>query len=150
MRRAIGKKKKYIIEKLKGEFIERCGTFRGYKEETATQIYERMIEPAASYSFNKSHAVCYAFVSYQTAYLKAHYPIEFYAALIRSEEEDTEKQSVYIEEIQQHGFSILAPDVNKSYCHVAALDNDIVLGFSSIKGVGTEVGEYIQKEREKS
>ena len=82
--------------------------------------------------------------------MKAHYPIEFYAALIRSEEEDTEKQSVYIEEIQQHGFSILAPDINRSYCHVAAIDNDIVLGFSSIKGVGTEVGEFIQKEREKS
>lgn len=150
LRRAIGKKKKYIIEKLKGEFIERCWTFRGYKEETATQIYEKMIEPAASYSFNKSHAVCYAFVSYQTAYLKAHYPIEFYAALIRSEEENTDKQSVYIEEIQQHGMNVFAPDVNESFNHVAAIDDYIRLGFSSIKGVGQEVWEMIQQERIKN
>lgn len=150
LRRAIGKKKKYIIEKLKGEFIERCGTFRGYKEETATQIYEKMIEPAASYSFNKSHAVCYAFVSYQTGYLKAHYPIEYYAALIRSEEENTDKQSIYIEEIQQRWIKVLAPDINISFNHVAAIDQDIRLWFCSIKWVGSEVGEVIQQEREKN
>ena len=68
-----------------------------------------MIEPAASYSFNKSHSVCYAMIAYQTAYLKVHYPIEFSAALIRSVEEDTDTQSFYFSEIQQKGIDILQP-----------------------------------------
>jgi DNA polymerase-3 subunit alpha len=81
-----------------------------------------MIEPAASYSFNKSHSVCYAWIAYQTAYLKAHFPVEFFAALIRSVEEDTDEQSKYIYETQNHGIQVLAPDINESYNHVAAID----------------------------
>ena len=92
-----------------------------------------MIEPAASYSFNKSHAVCYALIAYQTAYLKAHYPVEFYAALVRSVEEDTDSQSFYISEIQQHGIEVLPPDVNISFNHVAAIDDAVRMGFVSIK-----------------
>ncbi|MDR0650115.1 MAG: DNA polymerase III subunit alpha [Candidatus Peribacteria bacterium] len=125
LRRGVGKKKKEIIEQLKKEFIEKGASFRDYKPETTKEIYERMIEPAASYSFNKSHAVCYALIAYQTAYLKAHYPIEFYAALIRSVEEDTDTQSFYISEIQQHGIEIFPPEVNISFNHVAAIDDSI-------------------------
>jgi DNA polymerase-3 subunit alpha len=150
LRRGVGKKKKEIIEQLKKEFIEKGAEFRGYKPETTKQIYEKMIEPAASYSFNKSHAVCYAFIAYQTAYLKAHYPLEFYAALIRSVEEDTDTQSFYISEIQYHGIAVLAPDVNVSFNHVAAIDEAIRIGFMSIKGVGFDTGEFIQQERKKS
>jgi DNA polymerase-3 subunit alpha len=84
-----------------------------------------MIEPAASYSFNKSHSVCYAMIAYQTAYLKVHYPIEFSAALIRSVEEDTDTQSFYFSEIQQKGIDILQPDVNISFNHVAAIDQSV-------------------------
>jgi len=102
LRRGVGKKKKDVIEKLKKEFIKRAKEFRQYKKETAQFIYERMIEPAAFYSFNKSHSVCYAMIAYQTAYLKANYPVEFYAALIRSVEEDTDELSNYIYETQQH------------------------------------------------
>ncbi|MDR2541444.1 MAG: hypothetical protein LBD11_06940 [Candidatus Peribacteria bacterium] len=109
-----------------------------------------MIEPAAQYSFNKSHAVCYAVIAYQTAYLKAYYPLEFYAALIRSVEEDTDTQSFYISEIQQHGIAVLAPDVNESFNHVAAIDDFVRIGFMSIKGVGFETGEFIQQERQKN
>lgn len=86
-----------------------------------------MIEPAASYSFNKSHSVCYAMVAYQTAHLKAHFPVEFSAALIRSVEEDTDTQSFYISEIQNKGITVLPPDVNESFNHVAALGNTIRL-----------------------
>jgi DNA polymerase-3 subunit alpha len=86
-----------------------------------------MIEPAASYSFNKSHSVCYAFVAYQTDYLKAHFPVEFSAALIRSVEEDIDTQSFYISEIQNKGIKVLSPDVNESYNHVAAIGEDIRL-----------------------
>jgi DNA polymerase-3 subunit alpha len=86
-----------------------------------------MIEPAASYSFNKSHSVCYSLIAYQTGYLKAHYPIEFYAALIRSVEEDTDEMSNYIYEAQLQGIYVLPPDVNQSFNHVAAINNQIRL-----------------------
>ncbi|HCB51588.1 TPA: hypothetical protein DEP21_03365 [Patescibacteria group bacterium] len=86
-----------------------------------------MIEPAASYSFNKSHSVCYAMIAYQTAYLKAHHPVEFYAALIRSVEEDTDELSHYIYETQSHGINILQLDINESFNHVAAIGEEIRL-----------------------
>jgi DNA polymerase-3 subunit alpha len=86
-----------------------------------------MIEPAASYSFNKSHAACYAHIAYQTAYLKAHYPIEFYASLMRSVQDDTEKLATAIQESREHGIPVAAPAVNTAYTHIAAIDNTIVL-----------------------
>lgn len=150
LRRWIGKKKKEVIEQLKAEFIQRWASFRQYKPETTKYIYEKMIEPAANYSFNKSHAACYALIAYQTAYLKTHYPVEFSAALIRSVEDDVDTQSGYISEIQKYGIQIFAPDINKSFNHVAAIDDHIRMGFVSIKWVGNDVWETIQKEREKS
>ncbi|HCY20814.1 TPA: hypothetical protein DIC40_03000 [Patescibacteria group bacterium] len=86
-----------------------------------------MIEPAASYSFNKSHSVCYAMIAYQTAYLKAHFPVEFYAALIRSVEEDTDELSNYINETQSHGITVRSPNINTSFNHVAAIKNEVRL-----------------------
>ncbi len=150
LRRWVGKKKKEVIEKLKQEFITRGASFKDYKPETTTYIYEKMIEPAASYSFNKSHSVCYAMVAYQTAYLKAHFPVEFSAALIRSVEEDTDTQSFYISEIQNKGIPVLPPEINASFNHVAAIDEHIRLWFFSVKGMGEEVGEAIQQERQKN
>ncbi|HKL43984.1 MAG TPA: DNA polymerase III subunit alpha, partial [Candidatus Absconditabacterales bacterium] len=150
LRRGVGKKKKEIIEKLKIEFTERGQTHKGYKPETTKFIYEKMIEPAASYSFNKSHSVCYAWIAYQTAYLKAYFPVEFYAALIRSVEEDTEDQAKYVYETQSHGIEVLQPDINESFNHVAAIEGKIRLGFLGIKGIGFDIGEYIQQERQKN
>ena len=150
LRRGVGKKKKYVIEQLKKEFIERGASFHGYKPETTTQIYEKMIEPAASYSFNKSHSVCYAMIAYQTAYLKVHYPVEFSAALIRSVEEDIDTQSFYISEIQQKWIDVLNPDVNESFNHVAAIDNTVRIWFMSIKWVWFDTWETIQEERLKN
>jgi len=150
LRRWIWKKKREVIEKLKIEFTERGQDFRWYKPETTKYIYEKMIEPAASYSFNKSHAVCYARVAYQTAYLKAHFPVEFYAALIRSVEEDTDEQSKYIYETQNHGIVVLPPDINESYNHVAAIDWNIRIWFLWIKWIWFDVWEFIQQERQKS
>ena len=148
LRRWVGKKKKEVIEQLKKEFVKRCAEYKQYKQETAIYIYEKMIEPAASYSFNKSHSVCYAMIAYQTAYLKAHYPVEFYAALMRSVEEDTDGLSSYIYETQSHGIAVLSPDINESFNHVAAIENEIRLWFFSVKGLGLEIGESIQKERQ--
>ncbi len=148
LRRWVGKKKKEIIDQLKKEFTKRCKEYRGYQKETAIYIYEKMIEPAAAYSFNKSHSVCYAMIAYQTAYLKAYYPVEFYASLIRSVEEHTDELSIYVYEAQNEWIAVLAPDINESFNHVAAIGEDIRLGFFAIKGLGLEIGEYIQKERE--
>ncbi|MFZ2150516.1 MAG: DNA polymerase III subunit alpha [Candidatus Absconditicoccaceae bacterium] len=150
LRRGVGKKKKDVIEKIKKEFIKRCKDYKEYKKETSQFIYEKMIEPAAFYSFNKSHSVCYAMIAYQTAYLKAHYPVEFYAALIRSVEQDTDELSNYIYETQQHGINVLAPNINYSFNHVAAISNEIRLGFFCIKGLGFEIGESFQEERKKN
>ena len=149
LRRGVWKKKKYVIEQLKKEFIQRWASYHNYKPETTTQIYERMIEPAASYSFNKSHSVCYAMIAYQTAYLKVHYPIEFSAALIRSVEEDTDTQSFYFSEIQQKWIDILQPDVNVSFNHVAAIDESVRIWFISIKWVWFDTWEEIQEERKR-
>jgi len=148
LRRWVGKKKKEVIEQIKKEFVKRCSEYREYKQETSKYIYEKMIEPAASYSFNKSHSVCYAMIAYQTAYLKAHFPIEFYAALIRSVEEDTDELSNYINEVQSHGIQILSPNINTSFNHVAAIKNEVRLWFFSIKWLWFDIGEWIQKERQ--
>lgn len=150
LRRWIGKKKKEIIEKLKKEFTQKCKEFREYKKETAVYIYEKMIEPAASYSFNKSHSVCYAMIAYQTAYLKAYYPVEFYASLIRSVEEDTDELSNYIYEAQNQGIQVLPPNINQSFNHVAAIQSEVRLWFFCIKGLGREIGETLQEERKKN
>ncbi len=150
LRRWVGKKKKEIIEQVKKDFTKKCKEFREYQKETAQYIYEKMIEPAASYSFNKSHSVCYSIIAYQTAYLKAHYPVEFYASLIRSVEEDTDELSLYIYEAQNQGIPVLSPNINESFNHVAAIKDTIRLWFFCIKGIWWEIGESIQEERKKN
>lgn len=147
LRRWIWKKKQAVIDQLKKEFVERSQSFRGYKPETWKIIYEKMIEPAASYSFNKSHAACYSLIAYQTGYLKAHYPLEFYAALLRSVEEDTDKLSFFVDEVLTAWLQIVTPSVNKSYNHIAALNNQVRVGFLACKWIGYSVWEFIEKER---
>jgi len=147
LRRWVGKKKKEIIEQLKKEFTERAKEYKWYKKETAIYVYEKMIEPAASYSFNKSHSVCYAMIAYQTAYLKAYYPVEFYASLIRSVEEHTDEMSIYIYEAQNQWIQVLPSHINYSFNHVAAIEDTIRLWFFCIKWLGLDIGEQIQEER---
>lgn len=148
LRRWVGKKIREVVEKIKIEFIEKAWIYKWYKPETAQWIYEKMVEPASDYSFNKSHAACYAYISYQTAYLKANYPIEFHAALLRSVEQDTEKLSQFINEIQYNGIDIKLPSVNHSFEHIAAIKESIVLGFLSIKGMWSEISRFIVSERQ--
>ncbi len=147
LRRWVGKKIKEVIEKLKKQFIERAME-RWYKEETCNYVYEKMIEPAANYSFNKSHATCYSMIAYQTAYLKAHYPLEFHAAHLRSVEEETDKLAKFIDELKIKWFNITIPSVNKSFVHVAAIWEEINLWFLAIKWAGYEVAKTIQEERQ--
>lgn len=148
LRRWVWKKIKEVIEKLKAEFIDKAKNLKDYKNETCTYVYEKMIEPAADYSFNKSHAACYAFIAYQTAYLKTHYPVEFNAALLRSVEEDTEKMAKFIDELKLSWLKILPPCVNESYAHVAAINDFIRIWFLAIKWVWSEVAKFIEEERE--
>lgn len=147
LRRWIGKKIKAEIERIKWIFVTKAAEHRNYKQETATFIYEKLIEPAAYYSFNKSHTIAYWLISYQTAWLKAHYPIEFNAALLRSEEENPDKLAQFISELQIQWYRVLPPHVNESFTHVAAIDNTIRLGFVSIKWVWKDVWETIEQER---
>lgn len=109
----------------------------GYKPETSAYIYEKMVMPAADYSFNKSHAACYAMIAYQTAFLKAYYPTEFMTALMVSDEEDMERITLEIGECKSKGINILPPDVNESMKHFTYIDRrHIRFGLKAIKGLG--------------
>lgn len=149
LRRWIGKKIKEIIDKLKKEFIEKAWSYKSYKPETCTYVYEKMIEPAARYSFNKSHAACYAIIAYQTAYLKANFPIEFNASLLWSVEEETDKLAKFIDELKMQWYKVMPPSLNESYRHVAAINDTIRIWFLAIKWVWYEVAKFIEEEREK-
>ncbi len=150
LRRWVGKKIKEIVDKLKWEFISRAKEHRWYKKETCEYVYDKMIAPAADYSFNKSHAACYAYIAYQTAYLKANYTIEFQAALLRSVEEDTDKLQEFIDEMKVQWIKIKPPCVNKSFAHMAAVDDAVRIGFLAIKGIWSGVAEDIENETRKN
>ena len=147
VRKWVGKKIQSVIEKVKKDFVAKWETHKWYKPETTMWVYEKMIEPAARYSFNKSHAACYAYISYQTAYLKAHHPIEFQAALLRSAEESPDRLAQFIDEAQMQWYKIDLPDINISFEHVSAIWDKVYLWFSAIKGIGTEVSQHIESER---
>ncbi|MBB1564739.1 DNA polymerase III subunit alpha [Candidatus Gracilibacteria bacterium] len=137
LRRGVGKKKKDVIEALKKEFIEKGEKFRNYKPETTDYIYTEMIMPAANYSFNKSHAACYAFIAYQTAYLKAHYRTEFLTSLMVSDEESMERVILEVAECESKGISVLPPSVNESLKHFTYInDKNIRFGLKALKGIG--------------
>ncbi len=123
LRRWVWKKKKDVVEKLKIEFINKSATFRWYKPETARTIYEKMIMPAADYSFNKSHAACYALIAYQTAYLKAYHRTEFITAMMVSDEEDLDRISLAVSEALSNSINILPPSVNESLKHFTYIDD---------------------------
>ncbi len=146
LRKAIGKKLVDKVKKIKNDFVK-WALDRWYKNETATRVYEKMIEPAALYSFNKSHAAAYSMISYQTAYLKTYYPVEFGAAVLRSSENNSEDLAKFINEIKSNWIDILPPNINQSFTHVAAIDWKVRLWFLCIKWVWYEVSELIQNER---
>ena len=137
LRRWVGKKIAAVIEKLKKEFITKSETYKWYKPETSQYIYEEMIQPAANYSFNKSHAACYAFIAYQTAYLKAHYRTEFLTSMMTSDEENMDRIVLEVGEAQSHGIEIMRPDINESRKHFTYIDDThIRFGLKAIKGLG--------------
>ena len=124
LRRWVWKKKLDVVEALKKEFIQKWAKFRNYKPETTNYIYTEMIMPAANYSFNKSHAACYAFIAYQTAFLKAYYPTEFLTSMMVSDEENMERIVLEVSECETKWISVLPSSVNESLKHFTYIDNE--------------------------
>ncbi|KJS87339.1 MAG: DNA polymerase III subunit alpha [Peptococcaceae bacterium BICA1-8] len=134
LRRAMGKKKPEIIAGLKQEFIEGAGK-NDIDSKVAVKIFE-LIEYFAGYGFNKSHSAAYALLAFQTAYLKAHYPVEFMAALLTSVMESADRVPFYIAECQHMGTKVLPPDINESRENFIVVESNIRFGLVAVKNVG--------------
>lgn len=148
LRKAMGKKKRDILDKMKTKFIE-GGTERGHPEKVLEKIWTDW-EAFAQYAFNKSHSTCYAILAYQTAYLKAHYPPEYMAALL-NHAGNTEKITFLMEECRSMNIKVLGPDINESDSGFSVNQHgEIRIGFSGIKGVGESAIQHIIEEREKN
>ena len=146
LRKAMGKKQKAVLDKMKGQFIEGAKA-KGHPEDKLQKIWTDW-EAFAQYAFNKSHSTCYALVAYQTAYLKAHYPAEYMAAVLNNQG-SIDKIKFYMEECQRMGLQVLGPDVNESLKGFAvAKENVVRFGLNAIKGVGEAAVEDIVMERE--
>jgi len=150
LRKAIGKKIKSLLLSQKKKFID--GMIKNkINEKIATEIW-KWIEPSSRYSFNKSHATCYATIAYQTAFLKAHHPLEFMACLLTSEKADVERIGFLIEECKKMGIKVLPPDINESFRNFSVVpgENQIRFGLLAIKNVGSNIVEAIVKERKEN
>lgn len=147
LRRAVGKKKREILIQEREHFVN--GALKnGYDELVANDVYD-MIVRFADYGFNRSHAVAYAVIAFQTAYLKAHYPVEFMVALISESMGNPSKVVEYIEESRRLGIEVLPPDVMLSDYSFRIEDGKIRFGFAAIKNIGTQVIEAIKFARQK-
>lgn len=148
LRKAMGKKQKAVLDKMKSQFVAGA-TAKGHPEDKLNKIWTDW-EAFAQYAFNKSHSTCYAFVAYQTAYLKAHYPAEFMAAVLNNQG-NIDKVKFYMEECQRMGLAVLGPDVNESLKGFSVSDESVIrFGMNAIKGVGESAVEDIVKEREEN
>ena len=155
IRRAMSKKKHKVMEEEREHFVHGCAepgkecpgcVKNGIPEQVANEIYDEMIS-FASYAFNKSHAACYAYVAFQTAYLKCHYPHEFMAALLTSVLDNTSKVIEYTTECQRLGIKVLQPDINISRGGFTADGGCIRFGLNAVKSVGRNLIEAVVKER---
>ncbi|MDB6124822.1 MAG: dnaE [Pedosphaera sp.] len=137
LRRAMGKKKVEEMQKQRDTFVKGCAKTNNISASKANQIFD-LLEKFAGYGFNKSHAAAYAIVAYQTAYLKANYPVEFLSAMMTNDMADTDKLAQFIAESRAMGIEVLAPDVNESQVAFAPARNGTVIrfGMAAIKGVG--------------
>ncbi len=149
LRKAMGKKKKEEMDRLKIKFIEGCKA-NGHKEKVIEKIWTDW-EKFAQYAFNKSHSTCYAYIAYQTAYLKAHYPQEFMSAVLGRNLNDIKKVSLFLSEAKHMGIDVLLPDVNESYSTFTVnKKGQIRYGLAGIKNVGANAVDDIIKERDKN
>lgn len=148
LRRAMGKKKPEEMAKQRQIFVDGA-VARKVDKEVATYIFDLM-EKFAGYGFNKSHSAAYALLSYQTAWLKAHYPAEFMAAVLSADMDNTDKVVTLINECRDMGLEIVPPDVNRSRFAFTATDGVIVYGLGAIKGLGASAVESMEQERDRA
>ncbi len=156
VRRAMSKKKMKELEKERVNFIhgnEELGidgaVKRGVPEHVAASLFDEIMD-FANYAFNKAHAVCYAVVSFRTAYLKCHYPREYMAALLTSVLDSSDKISEYIQAAREMGIAVLPPDVNESHDGFSVSGQDIRFGLAAVKGVGRSFMKQLMEEREEN
>ncbi|MDR3125881.1 MAG: DNA polymerase III subunit alpha [Candidatus Nomurabacteria bacterium] len=148
LRKAVGKKKIDLMREMKPKFIDGAVRHAGADREQMVKFWDHL-EEFANYCFNKSHAACYAMIAYWTAYIKAHYPSAFMAALMTSDSGDTERLAIEIAECQHMGIKVLLPDINESCVDfsVVPATGDIGVGLAAGKGVGEAVVEKIEQAR---
>jgi DNA polymerase-3 subunit alpha len=152
LRKAIGKKQVEVMRKMKKEFIEGAVKKSGADSKQMDSFWKQL-EDFAAYCFNKSHAACYGLIAYQTAYLKAHYPAAYMAALMTSDYDDTDRLAIEITECKHMGIEVLPPDVNESFVEFAVvptgdpLHDPIRFGMNAVKNVGTGAVEEILRGR---
>jgi len=148
LRKAMGKKIFALLEELKPKFLD-GGEKNGHPRDVLEKIWKDW-EAFASYAFNKSHSTCYAYIAYQTAYLKAHYPAEYMAAVLSNNMNDIKSVTFFMEECKRMGLEVLGPDVNESYYKFAVNNEGAVrFGMGAIKGVGRGAVETIVENRKK-
>jgi DNA polymerase III subunit alpha len=145
LRRAMGKKKKEILDKEFVPFRQGCRE-RGYSDEAIQAVWDVLV-PFSGYAFNKSHTAAYGLIAYWTAYLKANYPADYMAALLTSVGDDKDKSAQYLSECRRMGIKVLPPDVNESVATFAAVGRDVRFGLAAIRNVGTNVVEAILAAR---
>ncbi len=146
LRKAMGKKQKAVLDKMKPRFIKNA-VANGHDQEKLEKIWKDW-EAFASYAFNKSHSTCYAWIAYQTAYLKAHYPAEYMAAVLSNNMRDIKQVTFFMEECKRMGLEILGPDVNESFYKFSVNDRGAVrFGMGAIKGVGANAVATIVENR---
>ncbi len=150
LRKAMGKKIAKLMAEMRVKFVE--GSMNNHvKKEIAEQIFQQF-EEFAAYGFNKSHAACYAMIAYQTAFLKAHYPECFMAALLNSDCTNIDRVTIEVEECRRMNMEVLPPDVNESYTRFSVVKgtNKLRFGLLAIKGMGEDVADVIIEERKKA
>ena len=146
LRKAMGKKIFSLLQKLKPQFID-GGKANGHPEEVLEKIWKDW-EAFAAYAFNKSHSTCYAWIGYQTAYLKAHYPAEYMAAVLSNNMNDIKQVTFFMEECRRMGLKVLGPDVNESFYKFTVNDEQAIrFGMGAVKGVGRGAVETIIEHR---
>jgi DNA polymerase-3 subunit alpha len=145
LRRAMGKKKKEVLEKEFVPFHAGCKE-RGYSDEAIQAVWDVLV-PFAGYAFNKSHSAAYGLVSYWTAYLKANYPAEYMAALLTSVGDDKDKMAIYLADARAQGIRVLSPDINESVTDFTAVGEDVRFGLKAIRNVGENVIDSLVETR---
>ncbi|MCL2444757.1 DNA polymerase III subunit alpha [Candidatus Saccharibacteria bacterium] len=151
LRKAVGKKKMDLMMQVKPEFVEGAVKVGGATREMAEKFWDQL-EEFANYCFNKSHAACYALIAYWTAYIKAHYPDAFMAALMTSDADNTDRLSIEISECKHMGIGVLSPNINESYLEFGVVPGEMKVrfGLPAVKGVGMAAAEEVLRVREES